>query len=198
MSVYGQADFDAEDNSKATALHKASARGWADVAGCLLKARAEPGHLDTHEETPLFGAARGGHVALVALLATALAERKPREAPVQQKKVKMFRANTNNIKSTPTDNCNINSTNEFGQTVLAVAAKAGQAEVTRVLLEMSSDASIVDKQNLGPVHLAAQRGHLAVLQVLFNAGIKLVEPQPVTRKTPLMLAAQHGQLRGTA
>ena len=48
------------------------------------------------------------------------------------------------------------------QTVLMMAAEAGQGEVVRLLLEKGADAGLVDDEKQTALMLAAARGHVQV------------------------------------
>lgn len=53
-----------------------------------------------------------------------------------------------------------------GHTVLHDTSRGGFEDSVRVLLERGADANVVDGKGHLPVHLAAQEGHLEVVQLL--------------------------------
>nr|7TBO_A Chain A, D12 LOV2-DARPin fusion [synthetic construct]7TBO_B Chain B, D12 LOV2-DARPin fusion [synthetic construct] len=76
---------------------------------------------------------------------------------------------------------------------LLEAAKKGQIEEVRRLLELGADANGADGTGTTPLHLAAYSGHLEIVEVLLKHGAD-VDASDVFGYTPLHLAAYWGHL----
>ena len=78
--------------------------------------------------------------------------------------------------STPT-NCtsgDVNSKDRKGRTLLFYAAKYGQTEIARQLLDAGCDPNIVDCNKNTALHMATDGSHLEVLKLLIKNG-KLIK-----------------------
>jgi hypothetical protein len=82
-----------------------------------------------------------------------------------------------------------------GEPPCARAAELGYAKTVRVLLSAGASPHIADSRGRLPIHLAAWKGHAAVLEVLVAHDPSLLEcPDKKYRGTPLTLAAMHGRV----
>lgn len=89
--------------------------------------------------------------------------------------------------------CNINHTNDVGQTALIEAASNGHTEVVQMLLEKEEiDINLVDTKGRSPLHCAAKNGHTEIVQTLLKMDridINLVDSYGTSA---LILAAKIG------
>ena len=94
-----------------------------------------------------------------------------------------------------------------GQTALHVAAKRGNVDVVRILIEEGGAAVNIPaipqgnmwQPGLGytPLHLAAQCGHVSVVCLLLEKGATLDNDLANGAQTPLHVACKHGQTVGS-
>ena len=81
-----------------------------------------------------------------------------------------------------------------GATPLLVAAQNGHSDICGLLLAHGSNVNEMDTETKSTVlHIAAARGHEAVVEALLSWGA-IVDPQSQRGKTPLLLACQEGHL----
>jgi ankyrin repeat protein/L-ascorbate metabolism protein UlaG (beta-lactamase superfamily) len=81
----------------------------------------------------------------------------------------------------------LNQKNADAETPLNFAAKKGQAEIARVLLDMGADPLLGDRENSMPVHLAAIGGSTETIDVFLNQGIA-IDSRDNNGMTPLHFA----------
>uniref|UniRef100_UPI003D81C575 Designed ankyrin repeat proteins,Ferritin heavy chain, N-terminally processed n=1 Tax=Homo sapiens TaxID=9606 RepID=UPI003D81C575 len=81
---------------------------------------------------------------------------------------------------------------ELGKELLE-AARAGQDDEVAVLMARGAEVNAADDVGVTPLHLAAQRGHLAIVSVLLAFGAS-VNAADLWGQTPLHLAATAGHL----
>lgn len=81
-----------------------------------------------------------------------------------------------------------------GEPMCATAAALGFAKTLIVLLSAGASPHVADSRGRLPIHLAAWKGHAAVLEVLVAHDPTMLEaPDKKYRGTPLTLAAMHGR-----
>ncbi len=78
------------------------------------------------------------------------------------------------------------------------AARRGEVEVVRSLLDGGADVNAARGDGLTALHAAAERGHLDVVKLLISAGAELDAGTRIGRYTPLHLAGRggHGRVVG--
>ncbi|XP_042012806.1 ankyrin-1-like [Salvia splendens] len=81
--------------------------------------------------------------------------------------------------------------------LLHIAAASGQVEIARMLLTVAPDEMCwwVDDQGMNPVHIAAMRGHVGVLEVLLEHDLSPARERLHRGQTVLHLCAKHGQVQ---
>ena len=86
---------------------------------------------------------------------------------------------------------NINAKGMYGRTPLYYAALCGQSEAVAYLLAKGANPKIGAswKDNNTPLHVAAEHGDLACVQILVNNGVP-VDIRNSSKQTPLLLAAE--------
>jgi ankyrin repeat protein len=89
---------------------------------------------------------------------------------------------------------NITYKNSFDDTLLHYAAKGGQAKMTLYLLLKGFDPQCQNKFNETPIFLAAEAGHLDVVNILAKDTRTNLEHQDKFGDTVLHFAARDGQL----
>ncbi|MYK06259.1 MAG: ankyrin repeat domain-containing protein, partial [Synechococcus sp. SB0670_bin_20] len=67
----------------------------------------------------------------------------------------------------------VNGKDEHGTTLLHQAAKEGQVEAVKVLIEAGARLDVKDKQGSTPMHQAAKEGQVEAVKVLIGAGARL-------------------------
>jgi ankyrin repeat protein len=81
------------------------------------------------------------------------------------------------------------------RTAIAVAAHCGNPEIVRLLLRHEAKLNVRDYQSSTPLHLAASRGHCAVMEVLLLYDDIDVEAVDQSQQTALWVAADRGHLK---
>ena len=72
------------------------------------------------------------------------------------------------------------------------AARRGDTDAVRALLEAGADANLAQGDGLTALHLAAREGHLEVVRILINAGAETSATTRIGDYTPLHLAGGTG------
>ncbi|KAB8067207.1 ankyrin repeat-containing domain protein [Aspergillus leporis] len=80
------------------------------------------------------------------------------------------------------------------QPLLCIAARTGNAEIAKSLLDHGLDVNITDAEGRTPLHLAAAKGHDRVVQLLLNQESINVQARDRYRSTALHEAAMGGHL----
>ena len=83
--------------------------------------------------------------------------------------------------------------NSFGWTPVTCAAKSGNLECLKAILDSSSkiDINVTDNNNTTPLHLAAKEGHCDVIQFLLEKGAD-VSIKDYKDRNPLEIAIEKG------
>ncbi len=200
-----------------TPLHRATAKGQLTVAQFLLANGANVDAKDQNGRTPLLSAASGGHKALVELL---LANKANIKAADPGGRTALHLAAEHGFKNVAevllAHGADIDAQIRFGGTPLVLAAINGFTSVAALLLSrganpdaqgcyyieswgsnhyMPGKSSVGGTQNYcgTPLHLAAQRGDLALAELLLTNKANLNATND-SGQTPLDAAAEKGQL----
>jgi ankyrin repeat protein len=73
----------------------------------------------------------------------------------------------------------VNTTNEYGNSLLHMAAGLGYTDMVRMLVKSGADLSALNKYGGTPVNMAARNGHtetVRVIQQLLKRGFRAAEP----------------------
>ncbi|KAF4078182.1 hypothetical protein AMELA_G00196430 [Ameiurus melas] len=154
------ATVDQKGSLQRTALHEASLLGLEDCVYQLLQAGANPDACDATEHTPLGLAAQAGHLNVVEILL---------------QKGASIRSKLNSVESV---------------SVLFEAAASGNPDIISLLLEYGADPNTPTHTGHLPIHHAAYRGHLLVLEQLIPVTTK--EAIKESGMSPLHSAAAGG------
>ncbi len=163
-----EVDVNAQDMFEFTSLMFAAASGHLDVVKYLVKeAKVDVNAGNEFGNTPLIFAAEDGHLDVVKYL------------------VKEAKAN-------------VNAKNEFGGTALMFAAKNGHLGIVKCLVEAKADVNARSNgrrfEETTALISAIYKVHLDVVKYLVKEGNTDVNTQDRKGNTPLMLAAQRGDL----
>ena len=83
---------------------------------------------------------------------------------------------------------NVNALNANDESPLMLAAIKGQTEMVAALIKRDAD---VNKTGWTPLHYAASKGHLAIMNLLLE-NHAYIDAESPNGTTPLMMAAQYG------
>ena len=93
-----------------------------------------------------------------------------------------------------TKGADINARNFAGQTPLIHSIYVGRPDMAIALLDLDVDPMIPDNNGAYPIHIAAGKGHVTVLEKLFTKGLDLNYPASnYLKASPVKLAKQYGQ-----
>ena len=93
-----------------------------------------------------------------------------------------------------TKGADINARNFAGQTPLIHSIYVGRPDMAIALLDLDVDPMIPDNNGAYPIHIAAGKGHVTVLEKLFTKGLDLNYPASnYLKESPLKLAKQYEQ-----
>ena len=85
---------------------------------------------------------------------------------------------------------NLNAPNAKGETVLMLAAFAGQLDIAETMIKKGAD---VNKTGWTPLHYAASSGQLALVRLLLE-NHAYIDAESPNASTPLMMASMYGTL----
>jgi len=89
---------------------------------------------------------------------------------------------------------NINSTDDYDQTALMVAAKKGHLAMVRALLDIGADAAFTNGDGETALYYAAKKGHDDVVAALLEISEVDINAQTRWDKTPFIAAAEGAHL----
>uniref|UniRef100_A0A8C6UCU5 SOCS box domain-containing protein n=1 Tax=Neogobius melanostomus TaxID=47308 RepID=A0A8C6UCU5_9GOBI len=193
--------LDVRDNRGWTCLHEGAAKGHKGCVREILRAAVASSTLDfrlfvnaqTHEgETPLFLAARLGHVSVVKLLLKGDADI---DLQTNDLSCPLYTAvdggHTEVVKLLLLKGAEVNRSHTAScWTCLHLAVYKGHGEIVD-LLSANANLESFDDHHITPLFLAAQYGQLTCLKKLIAAGAK-VNVQASDGATPLQIASQEG------
>ncbi|KAL2136887.1 hypothetical protein VTI74DRAFT_613 [Chaetomium olivicolor] len=192
-----------------TPLHEAAARGYIKDLEVMLTAEAWPNLgadlvLDSEGRTPLWHAARKGHVDAVELLlqhgAGAHINHLTRDPDYPTVLWAMSAAKVPNVLNGVSTLLGAGASPNTpkptsGRTLLHRACITGNLSLLTVLLRHNADLRIPDSEGMQPLHYAARKGHALILTALLQYPpfpLDINTPTTTQGLTPLMLAAESG------
>lgn len=176
-----------------TALHLAAAEGHADVVQVLVEKRGTAEARTKRGETALHIAAQRGHVDVIRALnghaepqSLAQSGRWPLLIALEAEQFKAARVLVQEYEA-PLD-----EPRQGGMTVLHLASLKGNEEHVRFLLSVGADPNVRGVDQSTPLHLAAEAGSEAVVEVLLEDVRTDVCAREIGGDTPLHVAAEMG------
>ena len=158
----------------------------------LLAAKADVNSTDKDGCTPLFAAARNGHVAIVKLL---IDNKGALNAANETGQTPLWIASRNNqanclellIKS----KASIKQADKDSAAPIWVAAQYGRVDILELLLKERADVNDVDSAGCSPIFAAAHAGKAESIEILLKHGAD-ANLASEGKHTPVMMAAQQG------
>lgn len=197
--IQAGADVNAEDEAGDNALITASRAGQASVVRLLLARGARVNAKDRNGVSALMAAAYGGNEEAVQVLLAHGADFRAKDMLGETALIKAFNQNhpaTVNLlmaswaalQTKPTDGYWA----RWGSDFFRWACQSGHSEVVAVLLAQGANPQSKDKSDLSPIVMAAQNGHLKVIELLLTS----VPPDMKTEAAhaALLLAAAGGRV----
>lgn len=200
-------DVNAAQVDGMTALHWAIYNDDAEMAGLLVRSRANVNATNRYGVAPLFLAATNGNANLVKLLLDAGAN--ANASLPGGETVLMTAARAGGLEAVKTllaRGANPNARERREQTALMWAAAEGHAPVVRALVEAGADVRAKLASGFTPLFFAVREGHIDAVRALLEAGVDVNETlqaqkavvdryDPVGKGTgtsPLLLAVENG------
>ncbi len=87
------------------------------------------------------------------------------------------------------DKVNVDDVGEYGQTALHLAAKESNVKFFQKLLERGANPNILDKWGLSPLHLAVEKNHNEIIDLIFAHSKVMIDDVNEDGHTALHLAA---------
>uniref|UniRef100_A0AAR2L986 Protein phosphatase 1, regulatory subunit 16A n=1 Tax=Pygocentrus nattereri TaxID=42514 RepID=A0AAR2L986_PYGNA len=201
-----------------TALHQCCIDNFVEVVRCLLDAGASVNACDSELWTPLHAAATCGHTDLVQLLVQAgadllavnadgnmpydlceddatlelievvMAEQGITQERIDECRGTKERAMLEDIRALIERGADLNAADEYGATLLHIAAANGYLSVGELLLEHRVRVEEKDRDGWTPLHAAACWGQLHMVELLVAHGANL-NTKSVLEETPLDVCA---------
>lgn len=193
-ALKAKSDVNARSKDGRTALHIAAARNDGDTVYLLLKWNADPNQKDNDGRTPMEHAALHGHSDLVRRL-----------AKVQPGRLEFFSAvilgNAERVKELVAAKPELaKARNRLGAgwTPLHVAAREGQEDVARVLLDAGAEVNGA-KGETSPLHWAVweEQPNLKLVKLLIERGADVNGQDRLFKESPLHSAARYGNVELT-
>jgi ankyrin repeat protein len=187
-------DPDLRNWDGSTALHHASRNASVEAALYLLDCGSDPTTRDSQNHTPFSLAVQAGCVEIAEVLAERL--QSFHEVDMERNLSILHRACTHGMHKVVARLVSIgadpNSTNIRGETPIMVAAGVGHVETVKVLIKEHVVIGFKMPDGTTALHVAAQFGHVGVLELLFTAEPAL-DPAPANSNgdTPLHLASRY-------
>ena len=186
------ADVNSKTKDGDTLLHLAAIRGYYSLLCELLKNGADVNAKDSTHKTPLHGAANCDIVRELIRYGTSInAIDQSGDTPLH---VASEYGNETAVEEILRHNPKLNIMNNEGQTPIELAFEYGEAMVIKKFLKQNNTGKniVIDPLFL---HYAAKKGHIEVVNILLENGVKTDERDKENdNTTPLHMAAKEGQL----
>ncbi|RLN86781.1 hypothetical protein BBJ28_00026226, partial [Nothophytophthora sp. Chile5] len=165
-----------------------------EAARLLLDAAAKVDYGYSVVGGPLIAAAAGGHVEMLKLLLDHGAISTMQDFPGNKA---LHHAASNGHSAVVrvllegARSADVDVTNKENWTPLIAAAKRGNIEIVRLLIEKNADVNRKRRDDMTALHLATERGHTEMVDLLLSHGAD-ADAKNWERLTPLMMAATRG------
>lgn len=171
-------------------LSWASANGYEELVEWLLSRKAEVNFMEEDGTTPIFYAAKGGHLAVLQLLIASGAQVNP-ESPCIRDTPLSYAAGGGHeavVQLLLAKGAKADSKDGEGRTALSHAAGGGHNAIVQLLLAEGADVDSRDEQDMTPLTHAAKGGHITATQLLLAKGAT-VDSSDKRARTPSSYAA---------
>ncbi len=175
------ADVLAQSRIGDTPLHFAVRLGSPATVELLLEKGAKVGKRDRFGNTPLFFAAAGGKLEIVRLLLKHGAFADDMNNDGGSPLYKAVQLGNREMVALLLDEGHVPMSGrmgKLGETALHVAARHGDADMVRFLLDRKADPNATDKEGFTPLLNAAEHGELATVEILAQNGADLTARTP--------------------
>ncbi len=193
--IAANANVHALDRERSTPLHHAAMSPRPDLARALIEAGAKVNAQNSTGLTPLHNAALFASPATVEYLLKQGAEPEGRSILIGVPPLLMAvtRGDSAVVSKLLDYKADVNALGPDGETGLARAAVLGATEVARVLIDRGARVKVrFARVNHTPLHVAAERGFLPLVNLLLDAGAE-VDARDSNGFTPLIDAAEQGR-----
>lgn len=194
----GGAQIDERDKQLQTPLHLAMSAGRTEVVAYLIERGADPLLRDDKQVSALERARQSKLTEIVSVIAASLgsndeAAARERDAKIDEFVNAAMRGNRSELERLLDGGVDINAINRYGRTALLQAAMMDDLDIVNLLLKRGALAH-PNHNGTTPMHIAAQRGWGALVNVLLAANVD-PDIQDLDGRTPLYLALLGGYSR---
>lgn len=175
---------------KRTPLHLAALAGKAEAVGRLLSLGADPKKTDAMNFTVCEYAILSKDIDTLHIIKQLpLYHDKERDTPLLH--AACIANHGDVLRELILDGVNLNAVNAYGSTALHLAATHNSGEIADILLQSEEAAlDLMDSQGNTPLHIAAMRGHVRLIEAIIKAGSDINKPNR-KKQSPLFLAYKH-------
>jgi len=189
-----RADVHALDRERSTPLHHAAMSPRPDLARALIEAGAKVNAQNTAGLTPLHNASLFASPETVEYLLQQGAEPEGRSLLIGVPPLVMAvtRGDARVVAKLLDSKADVNALGPYGETALARASVLGATDVAQILIDRGARVKVrFARVNHTPLHVAAARGFLPLVQLLIQAGAE-PDARDSNGFTPLIAAAEQG------
>jgi ankyrin repeat protein len=188
------ANSSAQNNHFKTALHKAAKYGKKDVVSLLVSQMSDQSLCiqDYKRRTALSIAAKYGFQEIVEILLDKGCDKDTEDASnFTAIQLAVQNGHTQVVKLLISRGATLNSAST---STLILAAKTGNLEIFKLLLENGCKYKFPQSNELRAIHIAAQYGHVSIIEYLLDSGVESVSPREYDCRSVLHIAAAYRQL----
>jgi ankyrin repeat protein len=206
MLVFARADIEEVDNDGVHPLLLASELGAVDIVKFFLPRVSEKVvalKAKPHGASALYMASQHGHDQVVELLVENLDKQDIDVCCEAEGTTSLWiasqKGHDKTVQTLIKAKANVNARRkEFGSTPLWVACVDGHLKTVNFLIDAKADVGIADSRDVLPIHLAAEKGHLDILELLLGKKSDSIHAQNQNGSTPLHAASNTNKLNAVA